>query len=1292
MKAMFDFRWSLASLGWLLAVLSAAAINVPDYAVQVSAQVQTAPAQITLVWPADPDSTAYTLYRKTRDATSWGTPTTLATNATSYVDTNVAVGQTYEYRIVKNANESGSSYTGYGYIYAGIQAPLVEARGKVLLLVDNTMISALAFELNRLQLDLAGDGWTVLRYDVPRQAIAASDVSSNNWPLRANELALLKDLIVTNYNADPANVKSVFLFGHVPVPYSGYLCPDGHTDHCGAWPADIYYGDMDGVWTDNSTTATNGLGRNDNRNVPGDGKFDQTSPPSTVELQVGRVDLWNMTSFPQTETELLRQYLNKEHNFRLRYVNPPRRGLVDDHFGTFYGEAFAVNGYRNFAPFFGVTNIVAGPWFSTLVSNSYLWGHACGPGSYASEGGVGVTADFAATNTQVTFTMHFGSYFGDYDAQNDLMRAQLANAGGGLTCMWAGRPHMFFHQMALGETVGYSAQRTENYGGTLYNGYTEVHVNLLGDPTLRMHVVAPPAALAVTDQGGGARALRWRASPDMVLGYHVYGAASSGGPFVRLNSDAVSGTNFTDAASDSALYMVRAVKLEASASGTYTNASQGIFENLSSTFSPPYVTLRLPTNSAMFSLETPIPFAVETSDANNDITQVEFYTNGVLFTTATVWPYAFTWTNAWLGTYAIKAVVRDAAGLSATSAVANVTVTYNFTTLVASKSVWKYYDQMNDLGTAWRAPDYDDSAWLSGPAQIGFGDGDEATAIDSNRLRITTYFRKSFVPPPNGMYLGLTVRLLRDDGGVVYLNGTEVFRSNMPTNQTILWATQASANALAADETTTFYANPVNLALLHAGTNVLAVEIHQFGTNSSDISFDLDLLATNLPTVFNTAPVISSVVPNVSTDEDTLSAAVPFTVGDRESWPEGLTVTVTSSNPSLVSSNNVMFSGTGSNRFLAILPATNQNGSAIVTLTVSDGLASASTNFNLTVNPVSDPPNIAWVGWTNGTVLAAGQITLNVNASDPDGNLAFVQYFLDGALFGQSSNAPYSFVWSNAPMGYHRLQARAVDTTSLTGETSNLFVSVLGAPATLVSPGALWKYWDRGSLPATNWFSLAYSDAAWPSGPSPLGYGDANGVWPATTNSFGPDSNNKYVTTYYRSTFTIASAAGLANLAVNIQRDDGLVLYLNGVDIYRNNMPTGAVSYTNWATATVSGVDEVAWFTNAVSTGLLVNGANLLAAEVHQVTTNSSDIYFNLRLTGQPTLQQPAVAAAAGPEQVQFSWPAWAAGLSLWAADNLTPPVAWLPVTNAVFLTNGQPAVTVPASGRDQRFFRLQGW
>ena len=249
---------------------------VSEYSVQVSAQVEVTPASITLRWPEQtlpvPDS--YTVYRKAPGSDDWGIGKVLAGNATSFVDTNVAAGTAYEYQIVKTT----AAYAGYGYICAGIQAPLTEARGKVVLVVDNTHAASLGPELARLQEDLTGDGWTVLRHDVAR----------------TDSVAQVKALIKLDYTADPSNVKAVFLFGHVPVPYSGNIVPDGHyPDHYGAWPADAFYADMDGEWTDISVNNTKASEAR-NRNVPGDGKFDQSEIPSPVELQLGRVDLANM--------------------------------------------------------------------------------------------------------------------------------------------------------------------------------------------------------------------------------------------------------------------------------------------------------------------------------------------------------------------------------------------------------------------------------------------------------------------------------------------------------------------------------------------------------------------------------------------------------------------------------------------------------------------------------------------------------------------------------------------------------------------------------------------------------------------------------------------------------------------------------------------------------------------------------------------------------------------------------------------------------------------------------------
>ncbi|MGH9658630.1 MAG: hypothetical protein ACRD96_08800, partial [Bryobacteraceae bacterium] len=104
--------------------------------------------------------------------------------------------------------------------------------------------------------------------------------------------------------------------------------------------------------------------------------------------------------------------------------------------------------------------------------------------------------------------------------------------------------------------------------------------------------------------------------------------------------------------------------------------------------------------------------------------------------------------------------------------------------LVDKGSLWKYFDQGTNQGTAWRALAFNDGAWPSGPAQLGYGDGDEATLIsygpNASNKYVTTYFRRTFGVGDPGLYQSLTLNLLRDDGAVVYLNGTEVFRSNMP--------------------------------------------------------------------------------------------------------------------------------------------------------------------------------------------------------------------------------------------------------------------------------------------------------------------------------------------------------------------------------------------------------------------------------------------------------------------------------------------------------------------------------
>ena len=137
-----------------------------EYSVQVSATVRATPPQIKLSWPQDGSIApgGYTIYRKAPQDSWWGRGTPLPAQAMMYVDTNVLIGRAYEYQVVKTT----SLYEGYGYVYAGIELPMVEDRGKLLLVVDETYAADLPNELAQLEQDLTGDGWSVVRLDVQR--------------------------------------------------------------------------------------------------------------------------------------------------------------------------------------------------------------------------------------------------------------------------------------------------------------------------------------------------------------------------------------------------------------------------------------------------------------------------------------------------------------------------------------------------------------------------------------------------------------------------------------------------------------------------------------------------------------------------------------------------------------------------------------------------------------------------------------------------------------------------------------------------------------------------------------------------------------------------------------------------------------------------------------------------------------------------------------------------------------------------------------------------------------------
>lgn len=172
------------------------------------------------------------------------------------------------------------------------------------------------------------------------------------------------------------------------------------------------------------------------------------------------------------------------------------------------------------------------------------------------------------------------------------------------------------------------------------------------------------------------------------------------------------------------------------------------------------------------------------------------------------------------------------------------------TVLVTTNAAWRYLDNGSDQGTNWIAPTFSDATWSNGPAPLGYGAGDTwiATTVgygpSSTNKYITTYFRHRFTVADASAYSSLKLRLMRDDGAIVYLNGAEIRRDGMPSGG-VNYLTRANQTVSGTDESN-YFERVISATALVTGTNVLAVEIHQVLPNSSDIAFALSVIGSDV--------------------------------------------------------------------------------------------------------------------------------------------------------------------------------------------------------------------------------------------------------------------------------------------------------------------------------------------------------------------------------------------------------------------------------------------------------------
>jgi len=465
-----------------------------------------------------------------------------------------------------------------------------------------------------------------------------------------------------------------------------------------------------------------------------------------------------------------------------------------------------------------------------------------------------------------------------------------------------------------------------------------------------------------------------------------------------------------------------------------------------------FVTISAPANNATFTSPANIIVDVTASSTTGSVARVEFYQGTAKLGEDTSSPYSFPWNDVAAGFYSLTAVAIDSTGFSKTSASVNITVNASgapsTNALIALGSQWKYLDDGSDQGTGWIALPFDDSSWSNGVAQLGYGDGDEATVVrfgpNAADKYPTTYFRRAFTVADPARVQGLILSVLRDDGAVVYLNSQEVYRLSMAEG-----AIDYRTYAITATEYGFEGTNPPP-SLLVAGTNVIAVEVHQGNGNSSDLSFELELLAvvaasTNLP------PIVSLTAPPNNT---TIAAPGSVTLTALASDSEGAVTNVAfySNGSKLADDASFPYSFNWNGVTAGNYPLT-------AVATDDTGLSATSSVVNLTVSTNTAPPVVIAKSPAPGSLTSLTQVS--VNFSKPVLGVSTADLLIAGVpatgVSGSGSN--YTFTFPQPPYG----------TVPITWASAHGIVDGFMPPNAFNtnSPGANWQYQLLDAAPPT---------------------------------------------------------------------------------------------------------------------------------------------------------------------------------------------------------------------------------
>ena len=553
------------------------------------------------------------------------------------------------------------------------------------------------------------------------------------------------------------------------------------------------------------------------------------------------------------------------------------------------------------------------------------------------------------------------------------------------------------------------------------------------------------------------------------------------------------------------------------------------------------------------------------------------------------------------------------------------------------------------------------------------------------------YLRRSFTVTDAAQVTAVTLSALRDDGIVVYVNGVEAFRDNMPAG-TITATTWPSGAVTGADESV-FHDFTIPPSMLVEGTNVIAVSLHQDSrSGNADISFDAGLstereagppaqpapanvhatsatatsvdLAWDAPVgtitgykVFRDGTIVGSPTnPTFSDSGLTSGTTYSYTVtatnsADVESAP---TPPLAVTTPDVVAPSvptNLMASVVNANQVELGWDASTDNVGVTGYEVLRDGIVIGSSGtagftdtgvvanqgYSYTVRARDAAANVS--GESDALSVTTPDVTSDVTAPSVPANLLAVSKGATTVSLAWDASTDDTgvagYIVSRdgvdlpsttettladgllAPGATYTYTVRAIDGAGnvSTGSGDLLVTTHLGSE-TAFAAGSVWKYTDDGVDLGTAWKETGFDDALWKSGAGQLGYGDGD----ETTVMFngGTTPASRWISHYLRKDVTISDAALVEGLTLSVLRDDGVVVYVNGVEAFRDNMPAGTITNTTFASSGLFGAAESEYVDFVIPPSMLQEGENVIAVSVHNDTrSGSGDLSFDARLTVQ---------------------------------------------------------------------------